>query len=806
MVVTLQTLQETIQRRYTGRPVKRFEDLKIVRGQAGYTDDIDFADQHYAAILRSPYAHAKIRRIDVSKAQSLPGVIYVLTGDEVVAHTKPMESRAAPKSPTSHYIVAAGKVRYMGEPVAAVVAKDKYTAYDALELIEVDYEPLPVVTTIEDALKPGAPLIYEELGTNLIIHDKFEFGDPDLACSKADVIIKERFKIHRYASTPLEPYVVNAFYDKIKDELVIYATDQQPGRTLFGIQRTLGIPLEKIKLIVPPIGGGFGYKLAIWQYVALISLLSILTGKPVKWVQTRMESLYGPHRPDGYMDAELALKADGTILGMRLKDYQADGNWPFVAGLYSLIKFANMVGCYKIKNYSFEYHCVATNKPPVVQDRGVGKPFMIFVLERLIDLAAKRLNMDPADLRFKNFILPEEMPYTTPSGEVYESGDYPATLRKALEAIGYEDLRRKQEELRKEGKYIGIGISCGVEPGTSNLGYYYLSRPGIPPMMGAGEMAIVEMTISGKLKLYKSSCEIGTGHWTAAAQVVADIFNVNPEDVLLDLSFDSSKGYLGYSGTFSNAFQDVDIGAVVAASNALKSKVLRIASYRLGVPPNQLEMENGFVYARFDKSRRLSFAEIADIAYRRLVLLPPGEEPGLRAMATYSNPYAKPPQKSNFNIQLTHANSAHIAVVEVDPETGKTKILRYVIAHDAGRVINPKIVEGMAIGSTASGIGGVLYEEFVFNEDGINLSLTFGEYLKPTPTEIPDIEVYELHSPAPSTVLGTKAAGEGGAITSLAAVANAIEDALSPFNVKITALPLTPEKLWKLIRSSKGVG
>jgi len=314
------------------------------------------------------------------------------------------------------------------------------------------------------------------------------------------------------------------------------------------------------------------------------------------------------------------------------------------------------------------------------------------------------------------------------------------------------------------------------------------------------------MTISGKLKLYKSSCEIGTGHWTAAAQVVADIFNVNPEDVLLDLSFDSSKGYLGYSGTFSNAFQDVDIGAVVAASNALKSKVLRIASYRLGVPPNQLEMENGFVYARFDKSRRLSFAEIADIAYRRLVLLPPGEEPGLRAMATYSNPYAKPPQKSNFNIQLTHANSAHIAVVEVDPETGKTKILRYVIAHDAGRVINPKIVEGMAIGSTASGIGGVLYEEFVFNEDGINLSLTFGEYLKPTPTEIPDIEVYELHSPAPSTVLGTKAAGEGGAITSLAAVANAIEDALSPFNVKITALPLTPEKLWKLIRSSKGVG
>jgi 2-furoyl-CoA dehydrogenase large subunit len=800
------SIQETIQRRYIGKPVKRFEDLRFVRGQGGFTDDIDFTDQHYAAILRSPYAHAKIRKIDASKAKSLPGVIYVLTGDEVATRTKPMEARATTKSPNSHYILAVGKVRYMGEPVAAVVAMDKYTAYDALELIEVDYEPLPVINTIADALKPGAPLIYEELGTNEILYDKFEFGDPDLAFSKADVIVKERFRIHRYASTPLEPYVVNAFYDMTRDELLVYATDQQPGRTVSAIERTLSIPADRIRLIVPPLGGGFGYKLAVWQYVALISLLSILTGKPVKWVQTRMESLYGPHRPDGYMDAELALKVDGTILGMKLKEYVADGNWPFIAGLYSLIKFANMVGCYRIRNYSFEYHCIATNKPPVVQDRGVGKPFMTFVLERLVDLAAKKLNIDPADFRFRNFITPEEMPYTTPSGEVYESGDYPATLRKALQVIKYDELRRKQEELRRKGRYIGIGISCGIEPGTSNLGYYYLSRPGMPPMMGAGGTATVEMTTSGRLKINIDSCEIGTGHMTAIAQVVADIFNINPEKVSVDLSFDSSKGYLGYAGTYSNAFQDVYIGAVVAASNALKSKMLGIASYYLGVSQDQLEIEDGSVYVRFDRKRKLSFEAIADIAYRKLLLLPPGEEPGLRVQAVYSNKLAKLPQKNNFNIQLTHSNSTHIAVVEVDPEIGNVKILRYIVVHDAGRVINPKIVEGMVIGSTVSGIGGALYEEFIFDENGVNLCLTFGEYLKPTSAESPDIEVYEVETPAPTTVLGTKAAGEGGAITSLAALANAVEDALSPFNIKITELPLTPEKIWRLISDARGMG
>ena len=400
-------------------------------------------------------------------------------------------------------------------------------------------------------MKPDAPLIYEELGTNLIIHDKFEFGDVEGAFSEADEVVREKFRIHRYASTPLENYVVNAYFDKTRDELVVYATDQQPGRTIWGVSRTLGIPPEKIRLLIPPVGGGFGYKLAVWQYVAIISLLSMLTGRPVKWVQTRMESLYGPHRPDGFMEAELALKSDGTMLGLRLKDYQADGNWPFVAGLYSLIKFANMVGCYRIRNLGFEYYSVATNKPLIVQDRGVGKPFMTFVLERIVDLAAKKLNISPIDIRLKNYIRPEEMPYTTPSGEVYESGNYPLTLKKALEAVKYEEWKKMQEEARRKGKYIGIGISTGIEPGTSNLGYYYLSRPGLPTYMGSGELATVEIDMRGNIKARVSSSEIGTGHKTSIAQVIADILNVKPEEVDVDLTFDSYQGFVGYSGTYS---------------------------------------------------------------------------------------------------------------------------------------------------------------------------------------------------------------------------------------------------------------
>lgn len=787
-----------------GKRIPRIEDIRIVKGKGGYTDDIEMADQHYAAFLFSPYAHAKINSIDVSKALELPGVSLVLTGKEIKEITRPMTSRAATVSPTSHYLLAADKARYMGEPVAAVVATSKYIAQDAVDLIEVDYEPLPPVATIEEATKKGAELIYPELGTNEIVTDHFDFGDVDKAFREADKIVKDRIKIHRYASTPLETFVVNSYYDLTREELLVYASDQQPGRTVGSVEKTIGIPASRIHLIVPPVGGGFGYKLAVWQYVALTALMSKMVGKPVKWVQTRTESLYAFHRPRGFMDAELALRKDGKILGMRLVDWQADGNWPYVAALYSLIKFANMSGTYEIRNYSFEYHCIATNDPPVVQDRGVGKPFMAFAIERMIDLAADELGIDRVTIRKVNSVPKDKMPYTAASGEVYESGDYLETINRALKLSEFDRKLEEQKKAREEGRYVGIGIATGIEPGTSNLGYYFLSKEGAPDYNGSGQMATVEVVQDGVVKVNMNGPEIGTGHVTTIAQVVSDVFGLTPEEINVDASFDSIHGHLTYAGTYSNAFNDVYLGAVLKAANRLKDKMLNIASSVLHENRDDLYLfENSVCKDENGEAKKLlGFKELATISYGRLLSFPEGEEPGLKVVAAYVNRTAKPFVRSDFNVQLTHSNGVHVCFVEVDPENWNVKILDYAIVHDAGNVINPGIVDGLAIGSTVSGIGGALYEEFVFDENGTNLSLTFGEYLKPTSTEAPEIKLDELVSPAPNTVLGTKAVGEGGAITSLAAVAGAVEDALKPFGVRISELPLTPEKIWKMIKDT----
>jgi len=787
-----------------GKDVLRLEDRKIIKGIMGYTDDIEFADQHYASILSSPYAHAKILKIDVSRALKIPGVLIILTGNEIKTLTNPMSSRAATKSPTSHYILAVDKVRYVGEPVALVVAETKYIATDAVSAIDVEYEPLPVVSTIESALEKDAPLIYEELGSNELIYDHFDFGDVTTAFKEADKIVKQRIKIHRYASTPLETWVVNAYYDRTREELTVYASDQQPGRTVQSVEKTINIPSSKIRLIVPPVGGGFGNKLAIWQYVALMGLSSKLCGKPVKWVQTRMENLYAFHRPRGFMDAEFAMRKDGKILGVKLSDWQADGNWPYVSALYSLIKFANMSGTYEIRNLSFEYRSVATNDPPIVQDRGVGKPFMSFVLERMMDIAADELKIDRVAIREKNLIHPEKMPYTTASGEVYESGDYPETLRRALELSNYYAKKEDQEKLRKQGRYIGIGLSEGIEPGTSNLGYYFLSKADLPDYNGAGQMSTVEIGQDGVVKVNMNGPEIGTGHVTTIAQVVSDAFSIDPSEVIVDASFDSTLGHLTYAGTYSNAFNDVYLGAVMKASERLKSKVLSIASSVLGEPKESLFFKDNYICKNIENPQKLlSFKELAKISYGRLLSFPKGEEPGLKVVAAYVNPTAKPFVRSDFNVQLTHSNSVHVCYVEVIPENWSVKILDYCIVHDPGKVINPGIVEGLVIGSTISGIGGAMYEEFVFDEQETNLSLTFGDYLKPTAMEAPELRTELMESPAPNTVFGTKAVGEGGAITSLAAVASAIEDALSVFNVRITELPITPEKIWNWVKESE---
>ncbi|MEE2822822.1 MAG: xanthine dehydrogenase family protein molybdopterin-binding subunit [Acidobacteriota bacterium] len=793
-----------ITQKWVGTHTPRKEDVQHLRGEATFVDDLDM-ECYQAAVLGSPYAHATIKKIDVSRASQLKGVLAVLTGEEVARETQPIVPRAITESVTQ-YVMAVDKVRYVGEPLAVVVAVNEYIAEDALDLIHVEFEPLSPVVKIADALKKDAPLIFEEAGSNTLLHDVMEHGDLADAHKDADRIVKETFRIQRYSSTPLEPWGMIVKYEKATSSFVVWANDQQHGRSIVNICHTLGISADRLRFHVPDSGGSFGIKLALWPYIAMMALLAKKVDRPVKWIQTRTQHLMaGSHTPDAEIELELALKKDGKILGLSIKDTQNDGSFIHTAGIYALIKFANMVGCYTIPTVRAELKTVVTNQGPTVQNRGVGKPAMIFSLERMINLAAKELGLDPIEMRFKNFVQPDQMPYTTPSGEIYESGDYPRCLQKALDIVEYEKVKQNQERMRHEGRYMGIGISCGVEPGTSNLGYYYTSS-GTPEYTGNAEGAMAAIDFDGNANVLLGSVDSGQGHNTTAAQVVADMLAISPDRVSVNSQVDSLVSpFLGHSGVYSNKFNDVDLGAVIMATKKVRDKMLRIAAHVLECEEGQLELSNGVIQILGHPDKNVSFKEIATLAYKRILMLPEGLEPGLKEIAYYKSPYAKLPSREDFNVQLTHSNSVHAVVVEVDVETGTVTFPRYIIVHDCGKQINPGVVEGMLIGSTVHGIGAALYEEFLYDDDGQLLSSTFINYLKPNTVGIPRFETTSQESPCPYTLLGSKSAGEGGSITSLAAIGNAVEDALSPFGVKVTGLPITPEKVLAAIHGSKEI-
>lgn len=791
-----------VTRNWFGKPVRRNSDTRFVKGEGSYVDDLNM-DCAYGGFVRSPHAHARLGRIDTSKAEALDGVLAVMTGPEVAAATKPVGARAITR-PARQHVMATGKVRYVGEPVALVVAKDRYILEDALDLVEVEYDPLPVVVEIDDAMKDGAPLVFDEAGTNILLHDTLTHGDFDGVFKAADLVVKEQFRVQRFSSTPLENWAIIAKHEKGTDSYIVWANDQQPGRSIVNVCNALGVTANRLRLIVPDSGGGFGIKLAIWPYMVSLCLAARKVTKPVKWIQTRREHLLtGTHTPDCIIDLELALKKDGKVLGLRMRDRQNDGSFVHTAGIYNLIKFANIVGCYNIKATQAEIMSIVTNKAPTVQNRGVGKPAMIFTLERLMHRAALQLGLDPAEIRFRNFVQPEQMPHTTPSGEIYESGNYPECMRRALDQVGYQKVKTEQETLRKQGTYIGVGLSASIEPGTSNLGYYYTSR-GAPEYMGNAEGAIVSMDYDGNVNVLLGSVEEGQGHQTAVSQVVADMLAITPDRVTMNSQMDSLVSpFLGHSGCYANRFNDVDMGAVIMATKKVRDKVLKIASHKLGAPVAELRIREGAVCLAKDESKSVSFKEIATLAYKQILLLPEGMEPGLKEVAYYKNEIAKLPNKENFNVQMTHGNSVHAVVVEVDAETGMVRFRKYVIVHDCGRQINPGIVDGMAIGSTVHGVGTVFLEEFIYDENGQILTTSFVDYMKPLAVGLPRFEVSHMESPCPTSLLGTKAVGEGGAIGSLAAMANAVEDALTPFGVKVTSLPITPEKVLRAIRETK---
>ena len=793
--------------KFIGTRTRSKEGPRHATGRGLYTDDFRLPGMLHAVILRSPHAHAKILSVDPSEALKDPNVMAVVTPQDIKERTKPFKPgrySAGLKRPIDEYAGAVEKVRYVGEPLGAVAARDRGTAEDALEQIQVDYEPLRPVVDVREAVKPSSAVLFDELGTNLAWHGSLSYGDVAGAFKSADRVVKENLKIHRYSSTPLEPFAVIASHDAASKRLTVWVTAQVPEVIYDGLRESLG--LQDIRVIIPDVGGGFGQKIhLIRKYVVLVSLLSMKTGRPVKWIEDRSEHMMaGGHACAQDFEAELAVKNDGTVLGLRFKEYDDVGGSISTLTIHFTNKLNNLSNTYRVRNIELEGYAVVTNKCPVIPNRGIGKPGMCYVWERMMDRVAQELNLSPIEVRRKNLIQPNEMPYSTPSGNIYDSGDYPGLLAGLLEKIEYDKLRAEQKREREKGRLIGIGIVVAVEPGGRNAARDIAIFPEMkePPGSGGINGAKIKLEKNGTLSLHLGSPNCGQAHETTTAQVAAEILGTTPDQISTSIPFDSDLSPWGVAAANSgNNFHLYDIGAIHGAATKLREKILKLAAHNLNVATSELTIEDGVVKVPGSTTKQVTFAELGRIAYNNQHLLPDDMEPGLEATFYYTFPHAKPnlvPGAEHLvRAQFTFSAGAHAAIVEVDKNTGTVHVLRYVIVGDNGTVINPDVVNGQIYGSAAHGIAVALGEGFMYSPEGQPLTVTYLDYGKCSPAETPTVEVVHRPSPSPWTSLGQKAAGEGAAIPSPAALASAVEDALAPFGVKVCDLPLTPEVVWR---------
>jgi len=768
-----------------GQSFKRVEDPRLITGEGRYVDDVQLPRMCYAAILRSPYAHARIRNIDASKALQTPGVVTVITGKDILGKIGPLPCAAHPvpemKMPT-HYALAVNKVYFVGHPVAVVVAEDRYLARDALDLIEVDYEELPPVTDPQKALQPDAPIIHEDLGTNLAFEWKIEGGDVDAAFAQAEVIVRQEFVNQRLIPVPMEPRCVLAEWDAGNRLLTIWTSTQIPHLVRSLVAGMLNLPENHVRVIAPDVGGGFGQKLQVYVEEALMGYLAMTLDRPVKWTETRRENFMASIQGRDQIGVmELALKRDGTILGLRYEVIADMGAYyqlltPAIPTLTGLM----LCGAYKIPAVRMTKKAVFTNKMCTDAYRGAGRPEATFLLERMMDLAAKELGMDPAEIRRKNFIPPDAFPYTTPHGITYDSGNYEAALNRALELVEYEKWRKEQQEARKQGRYIGIGISSYVE--ICGMG------PSKAMPAGGWESATVRVEPSGKVIVLTGAHPHGQGEETSFTQIVAEELGVAPEDVMV-IHGDTEKVQYGI-GIFGSRGLAVGGTAVYMAAQRVKEKARKIAAFLLNVSEAEVESRDGTFVNRNDPSKFVTWQQIAQAAYDPKNY-PPDMEPGLVATAFY--------EPSNF----TFPSGTHICVCEVDIETGEVKILRYVAVDDCGKVVNPLLVEGQIIGGIVQAFGQAMMERCVYDENGQLLTGELLDYAIPKAHNAPKIVVDRVETPSPVNPLGAKGVGEAGTIGATPAFINAVCDALEPLGIRHIDMPLTPARVWHAIQKAR---
>ena len=769
---------------YIGAPITRVEDFRFLTGQGKYLDDIKLTGMLHAAILRSNHGHALIKSIDTTAALALPGVEGVFTYDDIASIAKVIPVRVFEIPGLDQYLqvpLAEQKVRYVGEPVAMVVAINRYVAEDALELIAVDYDPLPAVTDLKEALKDEV-LLHEETGTNLAGSYELNTGDIEEAFRNAEYVRKEEFRTHRHTGNPLETRGLLADFDKESGELTVWGPTKVPHFNRAILANHLEISEENIHFIEPDVGGGFGIRGEFYPEDFLIPFASMQLGHPVKWSEDRMEHLISAnHSREVVCEVELAAQKDGTILGMRANIYGDMGAYVRTHGCVVPALTAGMLtGPYRIPSYHADFNCVMTNKTGTGTYRAPGFYEACFIRERLLDMAAEDLGLDPAEFRRINLIQASEMPYTVGVTRidgrmtVYDSGDYPSAFNRALEEIGYESIKGSSGP-DEHGRYHGVGVASYVEP------------TGFGPYEGAR----IAATKDGLVEVYLGITTLGQGHETVMAQICADSLGVPMEQVRI---FHGNTDYLPVSiGTFGSRATVMAGNAIHLASQSLQAKMLSIAAGYMDTETTSLEFSNGRVTrkAAGESADELDVAQIVALAESGAEV--DGDETPVEAT-------------EYFKVEeWTYAYGSHVAHVAVDPETGKLDVLRYVVVEDVGRCINPLTMHGQSVGGAVQGIGGTVLEELVYDESGQLVSGSFMDYLLPTSQDVPNIDSIILEeAPSPLNPLGVKGAGEGAILATGAALANAVADALSDFGVHITHLPLSPNNIRSWIRRSSG--
>jgi carbon-monoxide dehydrogenase large subunit len=776
--------------RHVGQPLRRKEDPRLITGRARYVDDISLPGTLWMAFVRSPEAHAKIVSIDASEARGRPGVSAVFTGEDLSDLGGPLPMAWVPPgvevNNPEHWPLARGEVKHVGDPVAVVLGHDRYAVVDAAEDVMVEYDPLPVVTDPEKALE-GPPYVHDQLGTNKVHEWSLPGGDIEAGFAEADVIVERRIVNHRTAGAPIEPRGVLADYRA--DELTLWSSTQVPHFLRLFLALLLGISEERVRVIAPEVGGGFGSKLQVYGEEVLAAWCSRKLGHSVKWIETRTENMAAAHQGRDQIDyVRMGAKRDGTITAFHTRILADFGAYnmlltPLIPSLGAFV----MGGCYKMPAVQVDITGVFTNKAPTDAIRGAGRPEATHMIEVTIEQLAAELGMDAVEIRRKNFIPKEDFPAEVATGVIYDSGDYEGTLDKLLEHLDLQAFRREQEELRGQGVYRGIGFStyteiCGLAPSRVT------GPEGVGVQAGGWESAMVRVNNTGAVTVYTGSSPHGQGEETAFAQIVADRLGVDPQVVEV-LHGDTATGPEGRN-TYGSRTLAVGGESLARCANKIAEKAKAIVAHNLEAAPEDIELRDGKFSVRGSPDTGMTLADVAGAAY--LSKIPEGMEPGLEETTFYD--------PENFVFPF----GAHACIVDVDAETGKVKVVRYVAVDDCGNAINPMLIEGQVHGGIVHAIGQALYERVHYDEDGQLVTGTFVDYALPTAAELPSFETDRTVTPSPVNSLGAKGVGEAGTIAASPAVTNAVIDALRPLGITYINMPLTPMRVWEAIESAKG--